>query len=62
MLFTVVVVVVGACLYGIAHLILYILRRKQEGDRIGILSGLFLILVVALFGIWVTHFLVFRVD
>ena len=61
MLFTV-VFVVAVCLYAIARLGLYTLRRKQERDWIGILSGLFFILGVGLFGIWITHFLVFRVE
>ena len=55
-------IVAVACLYGIIRIGFYTLRKKQERDPVGVFIGVSLIVLVALFGFWGTHFLAFRAD
>ena len=52
----------ASCIFGIAGAGLYTRSRKQAQDIKGVLLGFFLMMVIALFGVWATHFLIFRIE
>ena len=54
------VIVAAVFVYGIVRIGFYTLGKK--GDRAGVLTGVSLMVVVAMFGLWVVHFLAFRSD
>ena len=55
-------IVAAVFLYGIVRIGFYTLRKKRDRDRMGVFIGVSLIVFVALFGLWVAHFLAFRAD